>query len=891
MEFEQPEQLNLTEDKERGYYIRDNKAWYYGRKLTEYQVKVRTYQDLVTKIQIGIGLAVAGVVFFLLFQQIGATSGLGVEVFSLNFWLNPQYLFQIWLWVGLLALIFVFYLWVEFNSEYHKEFNNNKAEEGSSEPKLNPDLSELDKKDLAPYFTEQSNQVIDRAYKVAVDSNSTEVTIFHLFYSLLENTRIQNIFIRLRVPIKQIKETLQNSFSREENNPEPELTENFHQTIFRAFKIARSDQQDYIDLTELVLAAVQNSANLQEFLYDLEVDKEKLDNVIKWVRIKEKLRRKHKKRRQEAAYRSNYGIDRAMTAVATPFLNKFSKDITLAAQKGRLEPAVARDKEIEEIFRVIKGGRQSVLLTGQRGVGKETIINGIAQKIIEGSVPERLEEQRVVKLSISELLAGTTVSGAQKRLIHIMNEIAKAGNVILFIEGINNLVGASTKQGKGMDVAGTLSEYLSSSHFLTFATTTSEGYSKHIANTPLDTAFSRVEIDEMNTNQAIQVLESKAGKVEYRQNVFFSYGAIEQSVKLADKFFQEKNLPESAMEVIIEAASYTRSQKGDNSLVTDEDVAQIVSDKTGVKVTSLTEDESEKLMRLEEKMHERIVGQNEAVDMVSDALRRARANIRSEDSPIATFLFIGPTGVGKTELAKTISSVYFGGEDEMTRIDMSEFQDNSAINRLIGEPNQQGTGLLTEQVRENPFSLLLLDELEKASKDVLNIFLQVFDDGHITDSTGRKVDFTNTIIIATSNAGTEYIQQQINQGEELDNIKDDLISGKLQEFYPPEFLNRFDGIVLFKSLTKQEVKEIADLMLDRVRADMENKGVELKVTEGALESLADKGYDKEFGARPMQRAIQDNIENKLAQLVLKDKLDRRDTVTIKQGFEVGIEKR
>lgn len=890
MEFEQPDKLNLEEVNGQKYYLSNDTAWYYDRKLTEYQVKVRAYRDLVSKIQIIFGFILTAFSFGLFFYQFSNGVFSLTQLITLDFWLDQQYMFQAWFWGGCLVLLFVFYLLVEYRSNEHKKFNSSFQKE-KQKSKTNIKFDQAQKKDLSPYFTQEANQAVDHAYKAALEADSTEVTVFHLFYALLDNKRISNLFTRLRIPTKQLREMLMGSFSRSQGVSSPELTENFSQTIFRAFRIAREENQSYIDITELILAVVRNSRKLQEFLYDLEVDKDKLNNVIKWSRIKEKLRRQYKRRRREAAYRSEHGIDRAMTAVATPFLNKFSRDITLWAQKGGLEPCVAREKEIEEIFRVIAGGRQSVLLTGQRGVGKETIINGIAQRIIEGSVPERLQEKRIVKLSISELLAGTTVSGAQKRLIRIMNEIARAGNVVLFISGVNNLVGASTKEGKGLDVAGTLSEYLSSGHFLTFATSTTEGYSKHISNTQLDSVFSTIEIPEMSINQAIQVLESKAARVEHKQNVYLSYDAIEQAVELADKFFQQKNLPENAMEVMIESASYIRSNKGEGSLVIDEDVAEVVSDKTGVDATSLTEEESDKLIRLEEKMHERIVGQDEAVSMVSDALRRARANIRSEDSPIATFLFIGPTGVGKTELAKTISSVYFGGEDEMTRIDMSEFQDSSAINRLLGQPNKQGSGLLTEQVRQNPYSLLLLDELEKASKDVLNIFLQVFDDGRLTDSTGREVDFTNTIIIATSNAGTEYVQDKISEGKELESIKNDLVSNKLQEFYPPEFLNRFDGIILFKALDKEEVKEIADLMLDRVRADMENKGVELKVTEEALDSLVEQGYDPEFGARPMERAIQDNIENKLAQLVLKDKLDRRDVVTIKQGFEVDIEKR
>ena len=485
-------------------------------------------------------------------------------------------------------------------------------------------------------------------------------------------------------------------------------------------------------------------------------------------------------------------------------------------------------------------------------------------------------------------MAGTTVSGAQQRLIQIMNEIAKAKNIILFIDNIQDLVSGGGQGGEGLDVSETLSQYIGSSRFLTLATSTTDGFNQHILNSALGSSVTKIEVNIMDENQAIRVLESKAGMTEYKHNVYLSYGAIETSVKLASKFLHDKNLPENAIGLMSESASLARNKRGENCFVIEDDVATIVSEKTGIPVTSISEDESSKLMRLEDEMHNRLIGQHDAVTLVSNALRRARAEIRSQSRPIANFLFLGPTGVGKTELAKTIASIYFGGEERMIRIDMSEFQDKAGVYRLIGQPGQQGTGLLAEAVRQEPFSLVLLDELEKADPDILNLFLQVFDDGRLTDSVGRVIDFTNTIIIATSNAGTSYVQEQINKGVSMDDIRQALIRGELKKYYRPEFLNRFDGIVLFKSLKKDEIKQIAGLMLKRVAKDLEKRGVFLKIEDAGLVALAEAGFDPEFGARPMRRAIQDKIENKLAELVLAGKLKRRDTVVIGNNAEISI---
>lgn len=752
---------------------------------------------------------------------------------------------------------------------------------------------------IADTFTTEAKIILGEAYRMADKEGFGTVTPVHLFFVLLDSNRIGNLFLRLGLPGSEIKKRLQPLLSKE-NTVEPKkdavtmplVNRDFHEVLFWAYEEAYGAHQEYVSVTELMLATVKQMPAIQDVLYDLNIDKQKLINVAEWVRIRERLHRQYIKFRVAAGRRSTKGMDKAMTAVQTPYLNQFSEDVTLLAQFGHLDSCIAREKEMEEIFRVVEGGGKNVMLVGDYGVGKRSVIEGIAQKMVEDDVPGRLQDKRLVKLSVSALLAGTTPSGAVERLRNIMYEISRAGNIILFIHNIHELIGVSAGAGgdnnSSLDVSDTLAEFLTKGRFFTFATTTVDDFSRHIINSPLGNVFAKVEIKEMNENQAIQVLESKVGGVEYKQSVFFSYDAIAKAVKLCSRFIHEMYLPGSALEIMNEAAVYAHSKKGDNTLVTEEEVAAVVAKKTGIPVNTVSVDETSKLMHLEEEMHKRVIGQEEAVGLVANALRRARAEIRSISRPIANFLFLGPTGVGKTELAKTIAVDYFGGEERMIRLDMSEYQDKSSIYRLIGAPGEKGSGILTEAVRRNPFALLLLDEMEKADKDVLNLFLQVMDDGRLTDSTGRVSDFTNVILIATSNAATSYVQEQMRAGISSDAIKERLLHGELKQYFRPEFLNRFDGIVLFKPLNREDIKKIAALMLKRLGKDLEAKGIDLQIEPAAVEFLADVGFDPEFGARPMRRAIQERLENKIAELLLSGKLKRRDKVVIQEGGEITI---
>lgn len=746
--------------------------------------------------------------------------------------------------------------------------------------------------DIVRTFTPEALQTVAAGYRFADKSGAASFEPVHLFETLLANTRISNIFIRLGLPAsviqKQIQQILVTPQKSRSKAVAPTTATSLYQLLFAAYERAYELHQEYVSVTELLEASVAESTVLQDILFGLDIDKQKLINVVAWARIRENLQRRYLKFRHAAGHRSTKGMDKAYTALATPYLNQFSEDITLQAQFGGTETCVARESETEEIFRVVEGGGMSVLLVGEGGVGKRTIVEGIAERMVVGDVPKRLYDKRLVRLSTSALLAGTSPSGAVERLRSIMIEVSRARNIILFINNIHELVGVSAGGQESLDVAGTLAEFLNGGSFLTIATTTNDAFSHSIVRSPLGNTFAKVEVGEMNENQAIQVLESKVGYIEYKHQVFFSYGAVEKSVQFAKRYLHDVTLPGSAQEILTEAGSYTKAKKGVNSLVSAEEVAAVVAQKTKIPVTAVTADETSKLLNLEAEMHKRVIGQEEAVNLVANALRRSRAEVRSQSRPIANFLFLGPTGVGKTELAKTIAEVYFGGEERMTRLDMSEYQDKASVYRLIGTPNEKGSGVLTEKIRREPFTLLLLDEIEKADPDILNLFLQVMDDGRLSDSTGKVVDFTNVILIATSNAGTQYVSDQVKQGLGTDVIKDRLLHGELKQYFRPEFLNRFDGIVLFKPLNREDIKQVAGLMLKRVSADLELKGITFTVEPAALDFLADVGFDPEFGARPMRRALEERVENKLAELLLGGKLKRHNTVVFGAGGAITV---
>ncbi|MBI2037737.1 MAG: ATP-dependent Clp protease ATP-binding subunit [Candidatus Magasanikbacteria bacterium] len=806
-------------------------------------------------------------------------------------------------WLGVVALLYVWYRLIRQKEltgavePFVYNFKQKKKEEIDLHIESWTETTKIirkKKRNIAKAFTEEALSSLAKAYKLASKARAKELRLEHLFYALLSFNRIGNIFIRLGIPASSLQKELEPMLKTDQKQTAyagtaPAVSKDVYQIIFQAYEEAYKSRQNYVSVTELLIAVIEQNQALQEILFNFNISERQLVNAVEWARMRERLHREYIKSRQAASHHSKYGMDKAMTALATPYLNSFSSDITMLAHYGQLDQCVARTNEIDEIFQVVESDQYNVLLVGDHGVGKSAIVEGVAQNMIRDEVPDRLKDKRLVRLSISALLAGTSPEGMVERLRHIMEEISRARNVVLFINNLHELIGVSIGNSGSLDIADTLAEFLSNRRFFTIATTTPDDYAKYVTGSTVKDVFTKVDISKMDEDQAIQVLESRAGVLEYKHNVFFSYAAIEKCVEFANKFLHETNLPGSALEIMNEAAVYTRNKKGTNTIVTGEEVAAVVTEKTKIPLSVISSSEADKLMHLEEEMHKRVVGQDEGVSAVANALRRARAEIRSSKRPIASFLFLGPTGVGKTELAKTIAEVYFGGEDKSIRFDMSEYQDKSSIYRLIGLPGEKGTGVLTEAVRRNPFSLLLLDEIEKADPDVLNLFLQVMEDGRVSDSSGHAYDFTNVIIIATSNAGTAYVQEQNKNGVAHEQILNQLLHSELKQYFRPEFLNRFDGIILFNELGREDIKKIAGLMFARIAKDAEAKGISLAATDSGLEYLVDVGFDPEFGARPMRRALQEKVENKLAELFLQGALKRGITATFDRGGEITLE--
>lgn len=476
---------------------------------------------------------------------------------------------------------------------------------------------------------------------------------------------------------------------------------------------------------------------------------------------------------------------------------------------------------------------------------------------------------------------------AAERLLAMLHEVAVSGNIVLALYGIEALVGG----GSGpMDLAETFASELDKGYFTVVATTSQQSWTQYLERRSLGKKLVKVVVPPADAEQTVQVLMAKSGTIEYKNQVYLSYAALEKAATLSLRYLHDVAAPQSALNVLRESAVLVRKSRGEGSFVTAEDVAKIVHDKTDIPVEMVTKEESRRLLDLEDRMHGRVIGQDDAVKAVAQAMRRARAELREGKRPIANFLFLGPTGVGKTETAKTLAQEYFGDENAMIRLDMSEYQEQMSVTRMIGFPQDERGGLLTEAVRKKPFTIVLLDEIEKAHPDVLTLFLQVMDDGRLTDGVGRVIDFTNAVIIMTSNAGTSYIQNAIAQGKSAEQIKTVLLERELKGIFRPEFLNRFDNIIVFKPLTRDQVVQIAWLMLGRIAKNLEAKGIRFRAEDPAVEDLADAGFDPAFGARPLRRVIQDRVDTNIADLLLKQEVDRHDTIVLHNDGTLHVEK-
>ncbi|HBV01830.1 MAG: ATPase with chaperone activity, ATP-binding subunit [Parcubacteria group bacterium GW2011_GWA2_43_17] len=756
--------------------------------------------------------------------------------------------------------------------------------------------AKLKKVDMSDSFSLEALRVLDKAYLKAWRSNKAFNLLF-IFSRLLSAKIAAVIFGRLGLSVKDIK-IYNKKFLENLPRGGTVLDQKVHQVLSRAYDLAYRESRPKVEVTDLLQAVSELQPEIQEILYEFKITPETINNVVKWANIQKKLSSRYKHLRAKAYFKPKGTMDRAMTAMATPMLDSFSEDYTQLARAGYLPLCVARDQELSEIFNIIEGGKNSVVLVGLPGVGKSNIVEGIANMMVTEDVPKILRDKRFVSLSIPHLVAGASrPNQLEERLMIIFKEISRAGNIVLHIDDVHNLVGVTSVGSENVDLSEILAKFLIQKGVITIATTNPADYRHYLEGHPLNEVLQQVIIAEPEDNQAIQMIESKAGFLEGKNQIFFSYDALAKAVKLSRRYIPDHYLPDKAFKILEEVAVQVRQSKGKNHAVTGEDVAGVISAHTHIPLTEVTQAESEKLLNLEARIHQRMVDQAEAVNFVASALRRARAELRDTKRPIANFLFLGPTGVGKTELAKTVAQVYFGAEEKMVRLDMSEYQLKDSVNRLLGSQTtgQGGAvrgegGVLTEAIRKQPFTLLLLDELEKAHPDILNIFLQVMDDGRLTDAIGRTVDFSNCIIIATANAGTQFIQDRVKAGESLEEIKNKLLLSELRQYFKPEFLNRFDGIVVFKPLAEEHIFQIAGLMLGKVKQRLADKGIYLEVTPEAQAELATAGFDPMFGARPLRRVIQERVDSALADYLLQGKLGRRDKVILEAGGRLSIEK-
>ncbi|PIR72035.1 MAG: hypothetical protein COU42_02790 [Candidatus Nealsonbacteria bacterium CG10_big_fil_rev_8_21_14_0_10_36_24] len=726
-------------------------------------------------------------------------------------------------------------------------------EQKLKKPKINPD-----EENLAEFLS----------FEVAKAASSK-----HLFYSLLkDNPKLNFIFSRLLLDFKEVKKEIKNS---------PSLNSaSFPEVIFESLKIAQKKNHLRIELGDALSALAKTDLTFRRILVANNLKAEDIENLTLWLEsIEEKI--KQRKRFWEYENLAKRGtLAKNWTAGYTITLDKYSFDLTDSIRKKDLE-FIGHQEAMGLMERTLALGEiNNVLLMGESGSGRRSMIYALVQKSILGKSLPELNYKRVVELDMSALLAKLESSEEVESVLdRIFQEVLSAGNIILLIDEFHNYIGQGARPGV-IDISGIISPYLRLSQFQIIAITTYEGLHRYIEkNSSILSLFEKVEVSGISKEETLTLLEYLTFVLEKKHKVFISYPALSQIISLTGRYFPSFPFPEKAIDVLDAAAVYVASLKKEK-VVLPKHIARIVTEKTEIPVGELAAKEREALLNLEDLIHQRIINQEEAVREVSTALRRARSDITIRKGPMGCFLFLGPTGVGKTETSKALAENYFGSEDKMIRLDMSEFQDIKDIPRLIG--SEKETGLLTSSVRESPFSLILLDEIEKAHPNILNLFLQVLDEGHLTDGFGRKINFKNTIIIATSNAGYQVILEALKKKTDWLKVKQQLLDELFEKaIFRPEFINRFDAMVVFQPLSKENLLEIAELMLSGIKKNLEEKGIEFVITKELKEKIVELGYNPTFGAREMRRVIQDKVENVLAEALLSGE--------VKRGQRIGID--
>ncbi|MBI1985056.1 MAG: ATP-dependent Clp protease ATP-binding subunit [Candidatus Wildermuthbacteria bacterium] len=738
-------------------------------------------------------------------------------------------------------------------------------------------------RNLADFLTFETARAVKESLRLAKKKHVKEPNSAMLLYSLLrKSSDLDFVFARLLMDKRGIARELKKILDQETIRDS-----GFLEILSSALQFAKSNGSSSIQEGDLLAALSERDPFFKDACFRSQISAKDVQNVGLWLIFLQGEIQERKKFWLPKNLRKRGTLAKNWTAGYTATLDAFSYDLTQIAKQSGFPRIVGHKKEVESAERVLAGSQNNnVLLVGEPGSGSTSIVLEIAARCLLGESLPEINYKRVLQLDLSSVLARVSdFRMREETLSKIFSEVVNAGNVILVINELHNFVRSEAQDKPGtLDITGILSPFLRGLEFPIVALTTFSGLHRSIEqNLALASLFEKVEVAEISEEEAMLLLERRVPGYEKKYKRFIPYQALKSVLSFSQRYIQAIPLPKKALDLLEESMTYLTQSK--EKVLLPSHVAKVVEEKTQIPVGEVEVREKEILLNMEDLIHARIVDQEEAVREVSSALRRARTQVASRSGPMGGFLFLGPTGVGKTETAKALAAVYFGSESRMIRLDMSEFQNLQDIERLLGSPEQDG--LLTTPVQENPFSLILLDEIEKAHPKILNLFLQVLDEGNITDGIGRKVSFQHSIIIATSNAGYQLILQAIKDHADFAELKETMRDYLFKEgIFKPELLNRFDSVVIFKPLEKEHLVMIAQLMLSKLKKGLKEKGIEFQITEELKEKMAELGYDPIFGARPMKRAIQDHVENLFATALLKGEVKAGDKVEITKDFQI-----
>jgi ATP-dependent Clp protease ATP-binding subunit ClpC len=809
-------------------------------------------------------------------------------------------------------------------------------------------------------FTERARQVVVLAQEEARTLKHNYIGTEHILLGLLreEEGLAARVLESLDITVERVRAQVVRivGSGEEVTSGQIPFTPRAKKVLELALREALSLGHNYIGTEHILLGLVrENEGVAARILLDFDADSEKIRNEV--IRM---LSGPGGRRQGSGGGGGASGAAGAQGEgkKSSKLLDQFGRNLTKLAADGKLDPVVGRETEIERIMQILsRRTKNNPVLIGEPGVGKTAVVEGLAQRITNSDVPELLKNKQIYTLDLAALVAGSKYRGEfEERLKKVMKEITQRGDIILFIDELHNLVGAGAAEG-AIDAASILKPALARGELQTIGATTLDEYRKYLErDSALERRFQQIRVDQPSTDETVQILRGLRDRYEQHHKVNITDEALQAAADLADRYISDRFLPDKAIDLIDEAASRMRiksmtsppvyreledeieetrrnkeaaieaqefekaanlrdqerqltqrkreleeawesGESGERPSIGEDEIADIVSMWTGIPVFKLTEAETQKLMRMEEELHKRVIGQHAAVEVISKAIRRSRAGLKDPKRPTGSFIFLGPSGVGKTELARTLAEFLFGDEDAMVRIDMSEYMEKHAVSRLVGSPpgyiGYDEGGQLTEAVRRKPYSVLLLDEIEKAHPDVFNILLQILEDGRLTDAQGRTVDFRHAIVIMTSNIGASEIARNTPLGfavsdDETGITYDDMknrIMGELKKVFRPEFLNRIDDVIVFHKLAKDEIKQIVELLLLRIRESLAERELQLELTEEAKDLLVEKGWDPGMGARPLRRAIQRYIEDPLADFVLRSELIPGATVMVDRAPE------